>query len=162
MAVEQKINRNNLTYRQSTSAVILDKLGRILIIQKNSYKNNEWDIPGGGIEKNEKPDIAILRELKEELGGDKFEIIKTSIQTDCYEWPDELIEQKIIENKPVYRGQERVQFLVKFSGEENELKAQKEEIRTMKWVFPKALSTYFIFPHQMEKMKELLKEFVIK
>ena len=34
------MNREELTYRQSTSAVILDKAGRILIVQKNSYKEN--------------------------------------------------------------------------------------------------------------------------
>ena len=157
-----KINRDNLTYRQSTSALILDKLGRILIVQKNSYKDNEWDIPGGGVEEGEKPIIAIIRELSEELGNDKLEVIKTSKQTDCYEWPDELIKQKIIENKPVNRGQERVQFLVKFIGEENELKTQDEEIRATKWIFPNELATYFVFPHQMEKMEELLKEFGIE
>lgn len=45
------MNRDNLPYRQSTSAVILNKSEQILIVQKNSYKDNEWDIPGGGIEK---------------------------------------------------------------------------------------------------------------
>jgi len=153
------MNRDNLTYRQSTSAVILDKSGRILVVQKNSYKDNEWDIPGGGIKEGENPEVAIVRELSEELSSDKFKVIKTSKQTDRYEWPDELINQKIKENKPVYRGQERTQFLVKFKGGENELKTQEEEIRAIKWVFPNELLTYFIFPNQMEKMEELLKEF---
>jgi len=153
------MNRNNLTYRQSTSAVILDVLGRILIVQKSSYKDNEWDIPGGGIEESEKPEVAIIRELKEELGCNKFEMIKTSRLTDRYEWPEEVINKKIAENKPVFRGQERTQFLVKFLGEDFDLKPQTEEIREIKWVFPNELATYFIFPHQMEKMEELLKEF---
>jgi len=155
------INRNDLTYRQSTSAVILDKHGRILIVQKNSYKDNEWDIPGGGIEECEKPEVAIIRELCEELGSDKFEVIKISERNDCYEWPDELIIQKIKENKPVYRGQERQQFLVKFTGEESELRIQEEEIRITKWVYPKDLPDYLVFPKQVEKMEELLKEFGI-
>jgi len=106
-----------------------------------------------------KADVAIIRELSEELGSSKFEVIKASSLIDSYEWPDELINQKIIENKPVYRGQQRTQFLVKFIGEENELKAQEEEIRAIKWVSHDELSTYFIFPNQMEKMEELLKEF---
>lgn len=155
------MNREELTYRQSTSAVILDKTGRILIVQKNSYKDNEWDIPGGGVGEDELPKIAIIRELSEELGSDKFEVIKTSEKTDYYEWPDELINKKIVENKPIYRGQERKQFLVKFTGEENEIKTQKEEIRIVKWVYPKELPAYLIFPNQMEKMEILLKEFEI-
>lgn len=156
------INRDNLSYRQSTSAVIFDKLRRVLIVQKNSYKKNEWDIPGGGIEKGEKPETAIIRELNEELGCNKFKLIKTSKLTDRYEWQEEVINKKIIENKPVYRGQERTQFLVKFTGEESEIKTQKEEIRAVKWVFPDELPAYFVFPHQMEKMKVLSKEFGIE
>lgn len=155
------MNRDNLTYRQSTSAVILDKSGRILVVQKSSYKDNEWDIPGGGVEEGERPETAIIRELTEELGCNKFEVVKTSELRDSYEWPDELINQKIKENKPVYRGQQRTQFLVKFLGEDTDLKPQVEEISRFKWVIPNELSTYFIFPNQMEKMEKLLKEFEI-
>ena len=155
----KKTIRDNLSYRQSTSAVILDKLGRTLIVQKCSYKDNEWDIPGGGISEGEVPREAIIRELSEELGSDKFEVVKTSKLTDRYEWPDELINEKIKENKPVYRGQERVQFLVKFLGEDTDLKPQVEEIRAIKCVFLNELSTYLIFPHQMQKIEMLLNEF---
>ncbi len=155
------MNRDKLIYRQSTSALILGKLGRILIVQKSSYKDNEWDIPGGGIEEGEKPEVAIVRELSEELGSDKFDVIKTSKQTDRYEWPDDVINKRILEKKQFFRGQERTQFLVKFTGEESEIKTQKEEIRAVKWVFPDELPAHFVFPHQMEKMKVLLKEFGI-
>ncbi len=157
-----RINRDSLHYRQSTSAVIMNKLGQILIVQKSSYKDNEWDIPGGGVEEGEKPEVAIIRELSEELGSSKFEVIKASKLIDSYEWPDELIKQKIKENKPVYRGQQRTQFLVKFTGEKNELKTQEEEIKEIKWVFTNELPAHFVFPHQMEKMEELLNEFGIE
>lgn len=162
MTEANKIDRDGLTYRQSTSALIVDKIGRILIVQKKSYKNNEWEIPGGGIDENESPEIAINRELNEELGSDKFEVIKISNQIDRYEWPDELINQKIEEREPVFRGQERRQFLVMFLGDESDIKPQIEEIRDVKWVIPCDLSDYLIFPNQMEKMRKLLKEFEIE
>jgi len=155
------MNRDNLTYRQSTSAVILDKMGRILLVQKNSYKDNEWSIPGGGIDEGESAETTIIRELNEELGSNKFEIVKIASQTDRYEWPDDLIEEKIANNKTVFRGQEISQFLVRFLGEDGDLKTQIEEVRDIKWVFPKELSTYLIFPQQMQKMEKLLKEFGI-
>jgi len=155
------MNREELTYRQSTSAVILDKAGRILIVQNNSYKDNEWNIPGGGIEEGETPEITIIRELKEELGSDKFEIAKVSKQTYRYEWPDDLINKKIAENKPIFRGQEKTRFLVKFLGEDKDLKPEAEEIRIIKWVFPKELPAHLIFPNQMQEMEILLKEFGI-
>ncbi len=156
------MNREELTYRQSTSAVILDKLGRILIVQKNSYKDNEWNIPGGGIEEDEVPETTIVRELGEELGSDKFEIVKVSNQTDRYEWPDETIKERIAKDKPPFRGQEITQFLVKFLGEEGDLKPEPEEIRKIKWVLPKELSNYLVFPNQMQEMEILLREFGVE
>lgn len=162
MTEENKINREELTYRQSTSAVILDKIGRMLLVQKNSYKDNEWNIPGGGIEEGETPETTIIRELNEELGSDKFEIVKRSNQTDRYEWPDKTINERIAKNKPLFRGQEITQFLVKFLGEDSDLKPGAEEIRAIKWVFLKELPTYLIFPNQMQKMEILLREFGVK
>lgn len=156
------MNREELTYRQSTSAVIFDKLGRILIVQKNSYKGNEWSIPGGGIEEDETPETTIIRELYEELGSNKFEIVKVASNTDRYEWPDELINEKIAQNKAVFRGQEITQFLVKFLGEDGDLKPETEEIREIKWVFPKELAAFLIFPNQMQRMEILLKEFGVE
>ena len=155
------MNREELTYRQSTTAVILDKIGRILLVQKNSFKDNEWSIPGGGIEEGEAPEATIIRELKEELGSEKFEIVKVSNHTDCYEWPDDLINEKIAQNKAVFRGQEITQFLVKFLGEDGDLKPEAEEIRAIKWVLPKELAAFLIFPNQMQRMEILLEEFKI-
>jgi len=114
MIDNQKINRDNLAYRQSTSAVILDKLGRILIVQKCSYKNNEWDIPGGGISEGETSREAIIRELNEELGSDKFEVIKTSSLTDRYEWPDELINKKMLRINQSFVAKKESSFWLNF------------------------------------------------
>ena len=156
------MNREELTYRQSTSAVILDKKGRILIVQNNSYKDNEWNIPGGGIEEGETPETTMMRELKEELGSDKFEIVKVSKQTYRYEWPDDLINKKIAESKLVFRGQEKTRFLIKFLGEDRDLKPEIKEIKAIKWVLPKELATYLVFPNQMQEMEILLKEFGVE
>ena len=156
------MNREDLTYRQSTTAVILNKRGQILLVQKNSFKDNEWSIPGGGIEKGEAPETTIIRELNEELGSNKFEIIKISGQKDHYEWPDDLINEKIAQNKAVFRGQEITQFLVKFLGEDSDLKPETEEIRAIKWVFPKELAAFLIFPNQMQRMEILLREFGVE
>lgn len=40
---------------------------KILLI-KNNYGSKLWNLPGGGIKKNEKPESAAKREVKEELG----------------------------------------------------------------------------------------------
>ncbi len=155
------INRNKLKYRQNTGAVIIDKLGKILIVQKNNYDENEWDIPGGGINVTETANEAIARELKEELGYGKFEIVDVSKTIDRYEWSDETIIKTFKKKGVMHRGQERTQFFVKFNGEEKDLKTQANEIRKVKWVLINELEDYLIFPNQFSNIKVLLKEFGI-
>lgn len=52
-------------YRISVKAVIKDKDGKILLIKE---KNNNWELPGGGLEHGEEPHKGLAREIKEELG----------------------------------------------------------------------------------------------
>lgn len=61
--------------RQSARALIVQE-GRILVMQRKrfSLKSGEWieyySIPGGGIERGEAPETAVIRELREEMGVD--------------------------------------------------------------------------------------------
>ena len=150
-------NKESFPYRQSTHAYII-KDGEILIIQKLSYKDNEWGLPGGGIEDNETASEAMLRELKEELGCDKFEIVKVSNIKYKYDWPDSAIEQRFKKDGKYFRGQELTQFLVSFTGEKDEIKKQDDEIRIAKWVSLSDMSKYFIFNGEMETVTNTLKD----
>lgn len=50
----------------SSTMIFLDAEGQVLILE-TTYKTN-WEVPGGGVEKNESPIQAAIRETKEELG----------------------------------------------------------------------------------------------
>ncbi len=153
------IDKSRLSYRRSTIAVVVDKNNRILLAQKQSYHDNEWEFPGGGVEESETDEQAIMRELNEELGTDKFELIKRSREDYQYDWPDEVIEKKFEEKRKTWRGQQRAQFFVKFTGQPEEIKFQKEEIRKTIWVTPQESDEYFVFPNQLTVTKRLLEEF---
>lgn len=153
------MTRNSLPYRKSVIAVIINKENKILLIQKKNYQDNQWDFPGGGLEKNETEEQAVLRELYEEIGTDKFEIIAKSTKTDQYEWPDEIIEKYLREKGQEWRGQQRAQFLVKFLGKQTDINLQKDELKQAIWVKAADISKYLIFPNQFIKAKKLLEEF---
>ena len=51
-------------------AVIHNEKNEILLIHRNTPNKEQWELPGGKIEKNESPEEAAIRELKEELNVD--------------------------------------------------------------------------------------------
>lgn len=157
-----KIDIERLSYRASTVALIIDKNKNILIIQKNSFKPNEWDFPGGGIDNNENAEETILRELKEELGSKNFRILKMDKNIDKYNWPEEYILWRQEKFGKTFRGQERKRFLVEYLGNKKEIKIEEEEIRKYKWVKIKELEKYLVFPGYFEKIKKVLEEWDLK
>lgn len=56
----------------AVSCILIDKDGRILIAQrpKGKFMAGYWEFPGGKLEKDETPERALVRELKEELALD--------------------------------------------------------------------------------------------
>ncbi|MEM6748460.1 MAG: (deoxy)nucleoside triphosphate pyrophosphohydrolase [Pseudomonadota bacterium] len=54
------------------ACALIDRDGRVLLTQRPQGKTQAglWEFPGGKAEEGEKPDHALIRELKEELGID--------------------------------------------------------------------------------------------
>ncbi len=61
---------DNVKFAQK--CILENNEGKILILQRSNYKNNEsdykWDLPGGTVEDGEDCREAIVRECKEEIG----------------------------------------------------------------------------------------------
>ena len=57
------------------ACALLDADGRVLIAQRPAGKTLEglWEFPGGKVEPGERPEMTLIRELKEELGIDVLE-----------------------------------------------------------------------------------------
>ena len=70
-AKNRKINLNNPVLLV-VSVALIDVDGRILLAQRPEGRQMSglWEFPGGKIEAGETPEVALVRELKEELGID--------------------------------------------------------------------------------------------
>lgn len=125
----EQVNINNLPYRNNISCIVFKK-NKFLLVQLNDWQKKWWKFPQGGMNENETEEAAAKRELREELGSDKFRIITKSIYTNQYDWPDEII--KAVKYR--WRGQLQSFFLVEFYGKETEIIIDKNEINKYRWV----------------------------
>lgn len=55
-----------MTHSVSVAAVVVDGAGRVLVIRRAD--NGEWQIPGGVLERGERLDAGVAREVLEETG----------------------------------------------------------------------------------------------
>jgi len=123
-----------LPYRPCVGAVVINRDGLVLVAQRADMDKPAWQLPQGGIDRDETPRQAVMRELAEEIGTTKAEIVAEARDWLCYDFPDDLAGRPW---KGRYRGQKQKWFAVRFSGidEDIDLAAgNRPEFRDWKWV----------------------------
>ena len=67
-------------YRPNVGMMILNNKKEIFVGRRIDHPSEFWQMPQGGIDPNERADLAALREMKEEVGIKK-ELVKLIAQT---------------------------------------------------------------------------------
>ncbi|MCH7864685.1 MAG: NUDIX domain-containing protein, partial [Proteobacteria bacterium] len=92
MSVGTPKNEVDLPYRRGVGAVLFNAEGKVFVGRRTGggYQN-AWQMPQGGIDDGETPEDAVLRELAEETGTGKADIVAESRSWLTYDLPDNLI-----------------------------------------------------------------------
>jgi putative (di)nucleoside polyphosphate hydrolase len=149
---------SDLPYRLGVGLMIINEQKKIFVGKRiESRSQFAWQMPQGGIDIGETPSKAALREMHEEIGSSKGEIIAESANWYCYDLPKKTI-PKMWNGQ--YRGQKQKWFLIKFLGLDSEINIQTErpEFLNWKWIKPQQLSSAVI-PFKKCLYDSVLKEF---
>ncbi|WP_428537879.1 RNA pyrophosphohydrolase [Rhodopila sp.] len=134
----------DLPYRPNVGAVLFNQDGLVFVARRADMPNAEgpaggWQLPQGGIDEGEHPRTAVLRELEEEIGTRKAEVIAEHPDWLTYDLPPDLLG---IAWRGRYRGQRQRWFAMRFTGQDSDIRLDLDphpEFDDWRWVKLSAL-----------------------
>ena len=126
-------NENELPLRLGVGIALLNHENKVFVGKRIDNPANSWQMPQGGVDKNEDLLQAAKRELKEETNIKTTAVIKELNEWLTYDLPENLL-GKLWEGK--YRGQKQKWFIMKFLGKNEEInvKTKHPEFLDWKWI----------------------------
>lgn len=134
----------SMPYRPCVGIALFNAQGRVFIARRRSdkgpeYKDSayEWQMPQGGIDGEEDPYFAALRELYEETNIRSTKLLAEAPDWYEYDLPLDALGHAL---KGRYRGQTQKWFALRFTGDESEINvlapaegAHKPEFVEWRW-----------------------------
>lgn len=119
-------------YRRGVGIMLLNDRNEVFVGQRVDAEGEAWQMPQGGIDEDEEPRHAAFRELKEEIGTDKADIIAESKVWLRYDLPPDLWKRW----NDRWRGQQQKWFVMRFQGVCSDINITTEhpEFSAWKWV----------------------------
>ena len=147
-------------YRRGVGVMLLNREGKVFVGARLDNPADAWQMPQGGIDEDEEPWPAALRELEEETGiaPGLVERIVVCPERLRYDLPEGSRPRRWAGK---WVGQEQDWFLARFLGDDGDIDlgaAEHPEFRDWKWIEP-AQVPELIVPFKRELYRRLLKEF---
>ena len=120
----------NLPLRNGVGIVVLNNENKVFVAKRIDNPKNFWQMPQGGVDKDENYYEAALRELKEETSIISVELIQEIDKKFTYILPDHLIG---IIWKGKFKGQTQKWFVMKFIGNESEININTKHPEFLDW-----------------------------
>ena len=151
----------NLPLRSGVGIVILNKENKIFVAKRIDNPKNFWQMPQGGVDKDEDFLSAAYRELEEETSIKDVELIKEIDEILIYELPKHLLG---IIWKGKYKGQKQKWFIMRYLGTDDKINinTKKPEFLEWKWI-DLDMITEVVVDFKLEvykKLKSQIKEMI--
>lgn len=156
----------NLPYRPCVGIMLFNKDGLVFIGRRTEGpehvdETHAWQMPQGGVDPDEDPWPAALRELYEETNVTSVEKLAESSGWFSYDIPLEIVGQAW---KGKYRGQTQKWYALRFTGDESEINIEhpagghKPEFSEWRWEKLERLPE-LVVPFKRKVYEQVIEEF---
>ena len=125
---QEEIER--LDYRLGVGIMLLNADNQVFVAQRLDMKTEAWQMPQGGIDKGEDPLATAFREMEEEIGTAKADVLAESPGWISYDLPADLI-PKLWKGR--YRGQKQKWYAMRFTGSDSDINLETEHPEFSEW-----------------------------
>jgi putative (di)nucleoside polyphosphate hydrolase len=147
---------SHLPYRPCVGVMLLNKDGLAFVAERIDSPG-AWQMPQGGIDEGESPEIAAFRELGEEIGTENATILAKSQTLHTYDLPPDLVPKHWSGR---YRGQAQHWFAMQFQGQDAEINIATPHPEFFRWQWtPLATLPDLIVPFKRHIYTALAAEF---
>ena len=141
-------------FRPNVAGILQNAQGRVLICERLNLPG-AWQFPQGGIDKGERREQALLRELEEEIGlcGGDYEVLSSR---GPYRY--------LFNNgrrKKGYHGQEQYYYLARLRAPEERINVftHHQEFRDSRWIYPAEFDLAWLPDFKREVYRAVLLDF---
>jgi putative (di)nucleoside polyphosphate hydrolase len=142
-------------YRLGVGVMLMNASGLIFVGRRIDTDGQAWQMPQGGIDSDEDPRKAALRELKEETGTADAAILAETPDWLSYDLPEDL-RRRVWSGR--YKGQRQKWFLMRFLGSDADIDLEADdhpEFSAWRWA-PAAEVPDLIVPFKRDLYRAVL------
>ena len=117
-------------YRPCVGIMLINQQGDIFGGQRLDNRAEAWQMPQGGIDEGEDVETACFREMREEIGTNKADILRLHPDWLNYDIPRPLADNLW---SGAYRGQTQKWVALRFTGKDTDINIQTEDPEFISW-----------------------------
>jgi putative (di)nucleoside polyphosphate hydrolase len=146
-----------LPYRPCVGITLFRQDGKVFVAQRIDNPGPAWQMPQGGIDDDEDPLKAAWREMKEEIGTNKAELVGESRGWLDYDLPHDLV-PKIWKGR--FRGQRQKWFAFRFEGTDKDIDIATKHAEFSAWQWVDFVTVPdLIVPFKRDLYRQVVAEF---